>query len=137
MKIFVNVKSLSSKKNFLDKREIIISENIVDLETFLTEIAVLEIKNFNEKSSEFFEILTSEMIEDKKNIWKISFWAINSDKKQDFAKWVSNVLQSFEDWIFVVFQNDKKLESLKEKMEIKENDVFTFVKLTMLAWRMW
>lgn len=137
MKIFVNVKSLSSKKNFLDKREIIISENIVDLETFLTEIAVLEIKNFNEKSSEFFEILTSEMIEDKKNIWKVSFSALNNDKKQDFAKWVSNVLQSFEDWIFVVFQNDKKLESLKEKMEIKENDVFTFVKLTMLAWRMW
>lgn len=137
MKIFVNVKSLSSKKNFLDKREIIISENIVDLETFLTEIAVLEIKNFNEKSSEFFEILTSEMIEDKKNIWKVSFSALNDDKKQDFAKWVSNVLQSFEDWIFVVFQNDKKLESLKEKMEIKENDVFTFVKLTMLAWRMW
>lgn len=137
MKIFVNVKSLSSKKNFLDKREIIISENILDLETFLTEIAVLEIKNFNEKSSEFFEILTSEMIEDKKNIWKVSFSALNDDKKQDFAKWVSNVLQSFEDWIFVVFQNDKKLESLKEKMEIKENDVFTFVKLTMLAWRMW
>lgn len=38
---------------------------------------------------------------------------------------------------FTGFLNEIPLETLEEKIEITEESIFTFVRLTMLAGRMW
>ena len=52
-------------------------------------------------------------------------------------KAVDNALQSFEDGLYRVFLNDDELERLDEEIDVKENDTLTFIRLTMLAGRMW
>ena len=50
---------------------------------------------------------------------------------------VENALQSFEDGIYRIFLNDRPLERLDEGIRIMDEDSLTFVRLTMLAGRMW
>ena len=55
----------------------------------------------------------------------------------DTEKAVRNALQSFEDGIFRIFADGKELESLQEPVSLQEGSELTFVRLTMLAGRMW
>lgn len=47
------------------------------------------------------------------------------------------MIQAFEDELFLVVQNEEQLNSLTTPLTIQEDDVFTFIKLTMLAGRIW
>ena len=46
-------------------------------------------------------------------------------------------VQGFEDGLFRVFLGDRELENLDEKVEFAEGNEITFIRLTMLAGRMW
>ncbi|MBF1704203.1 MAG: hypothetical protein HXO79_04185, partial [Selenomonas sp.] len=49
-----------------------------------------------------------------------------------------NARQSFEDGIYRIFVNGEELgETCDTPVTLKENDEITFVRLTMLAGRMW
>lgn len=81
--------------------------------------------------------LSEKQIADMADMGKIAF-GINyggREQAQDIA--VDNALQSFEDGLYRVFLNDSELESLDEEIDVKENDSLTFIRLTMLAGRMW
>ena len=43
----------------------------------------------------------------------------------------------FQDGLFRVFLGDTELTELDEKLELQEGDTVTFIRLTMLAGRMW
>lgn len=81
--------------------------------------------------------LMREEINDMANIGKIAFGITYSDREQDIDKAVENALQAFEDGIYRIFLNDKELEKLETPMNVGENDSLTFIRLTMLAGRMW
>ncbi|MCY1441026.1 hypothetical protein D9M71_573230 [compost metagenome] len=50
---------------------------------------------------------------------------------------ISTMLQAFQDELFLVLHNEESLDSLSTPLNIQEDDVFTFIKLTMLAGRIW
>lgn len=81
--------------------------------------------------------LMREEINDMANIGKIAFGINYSGREQDVDKAVENALQAFEDGIYRIFLNDKELEKLEAPMNARENDSLTFIRLTMLAGRMW
>lgn len=81
--------------------------------------------------------MTREEIEDKAEAGKISFGTVYGDRKADFKKAQDNAIQCFEDGIYRIFLDNRPLESLDEPIEITGETVFTFVRLTMLAGRMW
>ena len=58
-------------------------------------------------------------------------------KPADIVKAQENAIQCFEDGIYRIFMDDKPLEELDEDIQVTEEQVFTFVRLTMLAGRMW
>lgn len=68
---------------------------------------------------------------------KISFGVNYNGQKQELRKAAENALQSYEDGIYSGFVNDEELGEINSKVNLKENDVLTFVRLTMLAGRMW
>ena len=43
----------------------------------------------------------------------------------------------FQDGLFRVFLGDTELTELDEQLELQEGDTVTFIRLTMLAGRMW
>lgn len=70
-------------------------------------------------------------------IGKIAFGISYGKKEQSVQKAVEHAMQAFEDGIYRVFLNDSELENLNEKICLNENDSLTFIRLTMLAGRMW
>ena len=60
-----------------------------------------------------------------------------NEQKQDLEKAIENALQSYEDGIYRVFVNDEEMGEIESEIELKEKDELTFVRLTMLAGRMW
>lgn len=81
--------------------------------------------------------LSKNQIEDMADMGKIAFGINYGGREQELDKAVSNALQAFEDGIYRVFLNDNELNNLDGKIELKENDSLTFIRLTMLAGRMW
>ncbi|MDE6014726.1 MAG: hypothetical protein K2H41_03340 [Acetatifactor sp.] len=81
--------------------------------------------------------LSEKQVTDMAGIGKIAFGINYGGKEQALDKAIDNALQSFEDGIYRVFLNDNELEKLDEEIDVSENDSLTFIRLTMLAGRMW
>lgn len=81
--------------------------------------------------------LSSEEITDMADIGKIAFGINYGEKEQDLGKAIENALQAFEDGLYRIFLNDNELEGLDTAVGLNEGDLLTFVRLTMLAGRMW
>ena len=61
----------------------------------------------------------------------------HGEKEADVQEAQENALQCFEDGIYRIFMDGTPLESLDDTIAITDHSVFTFVRLTMLAGRMW
>ena len=81
--------------------------------------------------------LTKEEMEDKSQSGKIAFGVNYGEKKAELSKAQENAVQCFEDGIYRIFLDEEPLENLDDGIFITEESVFTFVRLTMLAGRMW
>ena len=81
--------------------------------------------------------LSKERITAMADLGKIAFGISYGGKEQAPKKAVENALQSFEDGLYRVFLNDTELDKLDGKIDLNENDSLTFIRLTMLAGRMW
>ncbi|MDE7249457.1 MAG: hypothetical protein K2N82_06115, partial [Lachnospiraceae bacterium] len=97
------------------------------------------VEEYNQRmeSPELLRYLTSEEIDDKAQAGKISFGVNYGEKRADIAKAQENAVQCFEDGIYRIFLDGEPLEALDERILITEESTFTFVRLTMLAGRMW
>lgn len=81
--------------------------------------------------------LSDAEITDMANVGKIAFGINYGGKEQPLDKAVDNALQSFKDGLYRVFLNDNELTELDGELTLSENDSLTFIRLTMLAGRMW
>jgi len=139
MKVFVNVKQIGKRKNKIDRKEYEISGEIKTVKELLTEFVTINVKKFNEGliEEDVVPYLTDEKISDLSDAGKISFGVDYNGKKQNLEKAIENALQSYEDGICRVFVNDEEMGEIESEIELKEKDELTFVRLTMLAGRMW
>jgi hypothetical protein len=139
MKVFVNVKQIGKRKNKIDRKEYEISGEIKTVKELLTEFVTINVKKFNEGliEEDVVPYLTDEKISDLSDAGKILFGVDYNGKKQDLEKAIENALQSYEDGIYRVFVNDEEVGEIESEIELKEKDELTFVRLTMLAGRMW
>lgn len=139
MKIFVDVKQIGKRKNKIDKKKYEISEKITTVKELLTEFVTINVNEFNNGFTEndIVPYLTDKKINDLSDAGKISFGVDYNEQKQDLEKAIENALQSYEDGIYRVFVNDEEMGEIDCEINLKENDELTFVRLTMLAGRMW
>lgn len=68
---------------------------------------------------------------------KMAFGLPFSDKKANVNEAVLTALQAFDDGLFHVFVGETELESREQEIKIGENSEVTFIRLTMLAGRIW
>lgn len=139
MKIYVNIKQIGKRKNKIDKKEYEVSGKIETVKDLLREFVTINVKEFNEGLTEndVVPYLTDEKINDLSDAGKISFGVDYNGREQDLEKAIENALQSYEDGIYRVFVNGEELGKINDKLDLQENDELTFVRLTMLAGRMW
>ena len=139
MKIFVTMKSLAKRKNYLTKIETHLSRNPKTLRELLKELVAMEVQQFNKKQTEekLTAFLTNEDMELQAEAGKVGFSNIYIDQKANLHTAIQNSIQAFEDGLVKVFHNEKEQTALDAALDIQEGDQFTFIKLMMLAGRMW
>ncbi len=137
--IKVNVKSAGSKKNKITAIIIPYDDNVNDVKGLLEETVKYCVESYNERreNSELLQALTLSQIKDKASEGKVSFGMNYGEKNADLGKSVADAVEAFEDGVVVLFADDNKLEDLDDKIDLSATESLTFIKLTMLAGRMW
>lgn len=139
MKLYVNVKQAGSRKNYIAKEEIDMSGRPSALRQLIAAIVSKNVKNFNSKvkGGTFLNYLTKEQTSGKLAVGRVSFGDANNPAEADLEKALEVAYSAYEDGIYRVFVNDAEAGLLDDALDLKEEDVLTFIRLTMLAGRMW
>lgn len=139
MKLYVNVKQAGSRKNYITKEEVILESVPLTLRELLEQIVTKNVKEFNEnlKKERLVDYLTQDNIEIKAELGKVSFGNGYNDTKQNLNKALEIAYLAYEDGIYKVFIGENEAGVLDKPLELKEDDILTFIKFTMLAGRMW
>ena len=137
MKIIVNVKGLSRKK-VIHQEELELKDKISTTKDLITELVKINVEKFNKKIDDknILSIITNENIAKAARIGKIGD-EVHGDKKANLEKALDTAYLSFEDGLYCIFINNKQSEKLDDSLNLKDGDIITFIRLTMLAGRMW
>ena len=137
MKIIINVKGLSRKK-VIHQEEMELKNKISTTKDLITELVKINVEKFNKKIDEkdILSIMTNENIAKAARIGKIGD-EVHGDKKANLEKALDTAYLAFEDGLYCIFINDEPTEKLDDSLNLKDGDILTLIRLTMLAGRMW
>lgn len=137
MKIIINVKGLSRKK-VIYQEEVELKNKIFTTKDLITELVKINVEKFNKKIDErdILSIMTNENIAKAARIGKIGD-EVHGDKKANLEKALDTAYLAFEDGLYCIFINDEQTEKLDDSLNLKDGDILTLIRLTMLAGRMW
>ena len=137
MKIIINVKGLSRKK-VIHQEEVKLKNKISTTKDLITELVKINVEKFNKKIDEkdILSIMTNENIAKAARIGKIGD-EVHGDKKANLKKALDTAYLAFEDGLYCIFINDEQTEKLDDSLNLKDGDILTLIRLTMLAGRMW
>ena len=137
MHLYINMKQLGKRKNMVDKVAFSYEKAPEDLRELIGETVKICVADYIDRMDKGEAVLSETQIEDMSQIGKIAFGIVYGEKKPDVQKAIETAVQGFEDGLFRVFLGDRELENLDEKVEFAEGNEITFIRLTMLAGRMW
>ncbi len=139
MKIKINIKGVSNRKNKILHMEYIYPDKEMALKDFLTETVRITVLNYNKGKSvaEVLKNLSAIEISDQAASGKVAFGLHYGKKEADEQEAIKNMLQCFLDGMIVVFIDQERYEELEQPVPLRENSEVTFVRLTFLAGRMW
>ena len=137
MKIIINVKGLSRKK-VIHQEEVELINKVSTTKDLITELVKINVEKFNKKIDEkdILSIMTNENIAKAARIGKIED-EVHGDKKANLEKALDTAYLAFEDGLYCIFINDEQTEKLDDSLNLKDGDILTLIRLTMLAGRMW
>ena len=137
MKIIINVKGLSRKK-VIHQEEVELINKISTTKDLITELVKINVEKFNKKidDKDILSIMTNEYIAEAARSGKIGD-EVHGDKKANLEKALDTAYLAFEDGLYCIFINDEQSEKLDDNLNLKDGDILTFIRLTMLAGRMW
>ena len=137
MKIIINVKGLSRKK-IIHQEEVELINKVSTTKDLITELVKINVEKFNKKidDKDILSIMTNEYIAEAARSGKIGD-EVHGDKKANLEKALDTAYLAFEDGLYCIFVNDEQTEKLDDSLTLKDGDVLTFIRLTMLAGRMW
>lgn len=116
-------------------RETVELPKVSTLRELLTAFTVFEFKRQHEERE--LTVLDKEEIQQQARLGRVKFAERYNSKKGDMEKAVDVMLQDYEDGLFRVYRNGEECVNLDEPLDIEEEDEFVFVRLVMLAGRLW
>lgn len=139
MKIQINLKSMGKRRQSVKPVCYEIQGRPSTVRELICAVTEAGVQEYNQRmeASDLLSYMTKDEIDDRAAAGKVSFGVNYGEHKADLRKAQENALQCFEDGIYRIFLDERSLEDLDEIISIGEDSVFTFVRLTMLAGRMW
>ena len=138
MTVYLKIKALSKRKPLIERVAFDIDRPLATSKELVEYIVRHNVEDYNKKTVDapLFQYLTTSELEDGEAAGKIGFHDRKNEKAQDAGKAVENALGCFDDGIFRLFINDEEA-GFKDNISLKDNDEITFVRLAMLAGRLW
>lgn len=131
MKIKVTIKQLGKKRNKINTIDFELNNTPKTVNDLICESVKTCINTYNTKTD--IKPLSNTEIDDMSEIGKIAF-GINYGKKMPNEEDSIRVAkEAFSDGIVRIFMNNEELTKLDQDINVKEGDLFTFIKLAMLA----
>lgn len=139
MRLFYQQKAIGKKSRKLQQIPFFIEEPVINLQDLLNQLVIQQVQQYNDKmvDTPLHLYLTDQQLEDAAKYGKVHFEEKINDSCQSVDQAISTMLQAFQDELFLVLQNEESIDSLTSPLTVQEDDVFTFIKLTMLAGRIW
>lgn len=138
MKINVNLKSITKQKKSVKPAVYEIRGCPATVGELILAVTEAGVKEYNERLEHpLLACLTREEIEEKAQGGRIGFGVNYGERKAELKAAQENAIQSFADGIYRIFLDGRPLEKLEDEISLTEESEFTFVRLTMLAGRMW
>ena len=138
MKIQIRLKIAGKRRDVVEKVPFDIPDDTRTAKDLITYIVTENVRVYNTKQIDdpLFKYLTEKEFTAGETLGKIGFDDRKNEKEQDAEKAIDNAIQCFEDGIYRILINENEVSGLG-KIEIKKNDVITFIRLVMLAGRLW
>lgn len=139
MQLFIHVKQIGKRRSITDKKPICLDPPPTTAAQLIADVVCSEVQAYNDRPTpdDWVVYLTHDQIQQKAIDGKISFGVNYNGVSACVETAVLNALQSFEDGIFRLFLNESEIESLQTPLLLKEGDTLTFIRLTLLAGRIW
>ena len=139
MTIYIKMKKTGRKASILHATPYEVSDNITSLRELLTELVTIEVGRYHAREADtpLISLLSEDELQQHAKQGKVGFGRIYTDKKAVLEEAIANALQCFQDGLVRVIHNEEELTELNQTIDIRENDTFTFIRLTFLAGRMW
>lgn len=136
MTILVNVKQLGKKRNKISEMPFFLENEPHSLRELITESVRTCVTAYNGRINAEAAPLTDDAITAMSELGKIAF-GMSEGTPADIAKAVDDAILAFEDGLYRVFLGENELTELDGCIELNENSSVTFIRLVMLAGRMW
>ena len=138
MTVYIKVKSLSKHKPVIDGIPFKITGEVTSVNSLIELIVLQNVREYNNQLTEtrILPYLIGDEVSNGELIGKISFNERKNENNQDADEAVKNALQCFNDGIFRMFVNDVEYTA-GDELTIRDGDGVVFVRLTMLAGRLW
>ena len=139
MTIKVNIKQLGKKKNKIAGVAFPLEHEPRTVRELIRECVRTCVSRYVERAekSDTPDPLTSEQIADMSEIGKIAFGINYGEKLPDEENAAETAYQAYEDGIFRVFIGENEAGEIDSPVNINEGSEVTFIRLVMLAGRMW
>lgn len=114
----------------------IIPDGVDSVEKLITCLVLENVREYNAKAVDalFFRYLTQPEYEDALHSGKVGFGDRKNEKQQNEQQAVDNAIQCFKDGLYRILINENEITE-NVPFELKEGDILTFIRLTMLAGR--
>ncbi len=139
MEMKVNVKSVSGKRNRITTVSVHYSREVLSVRELIEETVIYCVNEYNSRmeNTELMSALLPAEIADKAAQGKVSFGTIYGENHPDLQKAQADALEAFSDGVVAVFADDRRLEDEEEILDLTQITSLTFIKLVMLAGRIW
>jgi len=137
MNLKVRVKQIGSRRDKIGEILFPIENNPSTVRELIAECVRTCVNAFNNRIKSSGGVLSDSQIESMSEAGKIAFGFCFNDKEQDTEKALKTAYQGYEDGLFRIFVDENEVGEIDDAVSVTENSVVTFVKLTMLAGRMW
>ncbi|MDC7293701.1 MULTISPECIES: hypothetical protein [unclassified Butyrivibrio] len=139
MEILVNIKQLGKRKSKINQQQFHIENKPDTVADLIRECVSTCVKEYNDRfeKGDNPQPLSQQQIDDMSEIGKIAFGINYGEKKADRDKAIEDALLAYEDGLFRIFIGEEDAGDKDSKVNIEEGTEVTFIRLVMLAGRMW
>ena len=139
MNIYIHLKSVGSRKKWLEKVPYSLPQGISTLRELIDAMVRQDAAAYNARGTGnmLIPFLTQEKIEDKAAVGKVDFGRLYSENKADLNKAAQTAIQGFEDGLFRVMIGETEAKELDQRISLQEGDTLTLIRLAFLAGRLW